>query len=119
VFSRKSRREETPLPEIPPPFDVPASVASGLGETGARPGPQPFSVIRPRCGLEPDAPTDEIVVCARDEEQFRLRPLPELPDSPPASIGIGENARISGRVEGVTIGGVPSNRIMIDLKLKF
>lgn len=104
---------------MPPVYEVPAAVASGLDVSGAKPGPRPFSVLRPRCGLEPDAPTDEIIVCAPDEEQFRLRPIPELPDAPPASIAIGDNAQISGRVEGAMIGGVPSNRVMIDLKLKF
>lgn len=78
-----------------------------------------MSVIRPRCGADADAVSDEIVVCAPDEEQFRLRPLPDLPESTPGSVAIGDNAVIAGRVEGVMIGGVPSNRVMIDLKLKF
>ncbi|PEQ12958.1 hypothetical protein B2G71_08975 [Novosphingobium sp. PC22D] len=104
------------MPDLPPAIAVPEAVARDFAIDGEARPPAPFSVTRSRC-TAPQA--GEIVVCAPDEERFRLRELPALAESTPGSVEIGDDLSVAGRVESVMIGGVPSNRVMIDLKLKF
>ncbi|WP_156842231.1 hypothetical protein [Novosphingobium aquimarinum] len=108
------------MPDVPPAMDVPASVASDFESPAGEVDSVPFSILRPRCDLGAETAGDEIVVCAQDEEQFRLRPLPELAEPTPGSVAIGDGTEVGGRVEGAAIGpGVISNRIMVDLRFKF
>jgi hypothetical protein len=108
------------MPDVPPAMDVPASVASHFDSSGAPGDTVPFSIIRSRCDLGAEAAGDEIVVCAQDEERFRLRPLPELAEPTPGFVAIGDGSEVGGRVESAAIGpGLTSNRIMIDLRFKF
>lgn len=74
-------------------------------------------VVKPRC---PSSSPGEIVVCAPDQEEFRLRPLPQTYESTPtdAVIGLGENASAGVAAEAASVGGWTSNRIMVRLKLK-
>ncbi|WP_343525549.1 5'-nucleotidase [Sphingomonas sp.] len=76
----------------------------------------------------PEAPTrcpvgetgDDVVVCARSAEEDRLRPVPDyskplsLPKARTEIPGVGT---LSGEVEQAGVGGFPSNRAMIRLKI--
>lgn len=65
---------------------------------------------------------DEIVVCARRslKEPFRLEPLPDIYEKQPlrAETMIGP-VGAGVLVEGTTVGGFTSNRVMVRLKLPF
>ncbi len=78
---------------------------------------------RPRVSAPcPVIATDDVVVCARSNEPFRLRPLPDRPerDGPPrAAIRLG-NTSLAAEVEQATLAGdVPSRRAMLRLRLPF
>lgn len=65
---------------------------------------------------------DEIVVCGHSEqERYRLRT--RLPDEPPllpkAEVAIGGTGVLSVENEAASVGGIPVNRMMVRLKLKF
>lgn len=76
-----------------------------------------------RCGKP--GPDGEIVVCAKSQEEFRLRPVPEryvvdTPALPKAETSIlGGKAKIAGEVEQGDVGGFPTNRAMVRLKVPF
>ena len=76
------------------------------------------SAVKPRC---PRASANEIVVCAPDQEAFRVRPLPQTYEGfqPDAEIGVGQNATVGATAEAAGVGGWQSNRIMVRFKLKF
>jgi hypothetical protein len=64
---------------------------------------------------------DEIVVCGQSEqERYRLRTrLPdELPLLPKAEVAIGDT-KLAVENEAASVGGIPANRMMVRLKLKF
>lgn len=65
---------------------------------------------------------DEVVVCGRREGQspYRIGPQPPAPPTLPNAefkISDGIEAKLSG--EQGEIGGIPTNRAMISLKIKF
>lgn len=65
---------------------------------------------------------DEIVVCGRRDGQspYRIKPLPPTPPSlPDAEFKISEKATAKLSAEQGEIGGIPTNRAMISLKIKF
>lgn len=71
----------------------------------------------------PDAPGGEVVVCGRrDQEEFRLRPLPDRYEEPGvvprAAVKLGPG-QLAAETEQVDIGGVPSKRLMLRFKLPF
>jgi hypothetical protein len=65
----------------------------------------------------------EVVVCAnrKGESPYRLKQPVETRKEglPKAEAQIAEGVTLSGETEGVDVGGFPSNRAMIRLKLKF
>lgn len=73
------------------------------------------------CPAEAGEP-GEVVVCGRpDQERFRLKPLGDRaePAIPRAEFNLLENVKAAAEVEQVDVGGLPSNRIMLRLKLPF
>jgi len=108
------------MPDLPPPsieLTQPATARFDLAEIATPASGRDFHAIKPRCG----APrTGEIVVCAPDPEKQRLRPLPALPgQQPPGEIALSDSVNLGAHVESTMIGGAPSNRVMVDVKLKF
>lgn len=69
--------------------------------------------------------TDDILVCAPGQEQFRLKKLPDryvadAPLLPRAETSIlGGKAKIAADAEQGDVGGIPTNRAMIRLKVPF
>lgn len=64
----------------------------------------------------------DVVVCGRpDQEQFRLRPLPDRtePAVPRAETRVFGNVKAAADVEQAGVDGFPSNRIMLRLKFPF
>lgn len=66
---------------------------------------------------------DDVVVCGRlDPNHYRLKPLPagfeRNAGVPKAELSLG-NSKVSATTEQVMIGGVPSNRMMVSIKLPF
>jgi hypothetical protein len=64
---------------------------------------------------------DEVVVCAGRDDRYRLRPVDgdQYADAP-----IRAETKFAGGVLGITggqtnVGGFPSNRIMLNFKIKF
>lgn len=77
-----------------------------------------FRAPRP---CRPPAPGEDIVVCARTGDEFRLKPLPPKTSEaalPKAEVGVG-SAKVSAETEQGSVGGFPSNRAMIRLKMPF
>ncbi len=84
--------------------------------------PKPKSVLPREC---PKAqPGDaSIVVCARGQEEFRLRAVPERYSSDPqalpkAALKIGDNT-VAAETEQGDVGGFTSNRVMLRLRRPF
>jgi hypothetical protein len=84
----------------------------------------PFLPAAPRPRSDKPCPVgvdpSEIVVCARDPEIFRLRPLPGDPPReglPRAAVRVGD-ATLAAEAEQATLaGGAQSQRLMFRLKL--
>jgi hypothetical protein len=78
---------------------------------------------RPKAKCGPPGKGDEIVVCAEDQERFRLRPLPDTYERQPATGGpeadLGGGVTLKQDLEQVDIGGTQSKRIMVRAKIKF
>jgi hypothetical protein len=75
----------------------------------------------------PDCPVNDngdIVVCARkDNDQFRVKALPERYSRDPqrikAETHLNANTTLSAETEAASVGGFVSNRLMARLKFKF
>ena len=70
------------------------------------------------------ADPDEVVVCANrnGESPYRLKqpdPPPRKNALPEAQVKIAEGVSAGAETESVDVGGFPSNRAMIRLKIKF
>ena len=67
-------------------------------------------------------PSDEIVVCGRrDPDKFRAKPLPPDYQEGPlrAETSLGGNVKGSVDVEQADVGGFPSNRAKVTIKVPF
>jgi hypothetical protein len=65
---------------------------------------------------------DVVVVCGRRDGQnpYRIGPQPSLPPAlPDAEFRISENVKAKLGAEQGDVGGIPTNRAMITLKLRF
>lgn len=73
------------------------------------------------CRTSPDRP-EEIVVCARrdNENRYRIGPQTEVSaDLPKAAIKLGDSAALTAEAEQGELGGRPTNRALLKLKIKF
>ncbi len=64
----------------------------------------------------------EIVVCATDQSEFRYKrefDSDPPPDIPGARISVGKGKTLSAEIEQAGVGGFPSNRIMMRLRIGF
>ena len=77
--------------------------------------PQPCESQRPADG--------EVIVCAPAADgssPYRInQPPPAPPQVPKAEMQLGEGTSASAETEQVDVGGFPSNRLMVRLKIKF
>ena len=66
---------------------------------------------------------DEIVVCARRDEgssPYRInQPSPGKSDIPTAELQLADGVSAAAETENVDVGGFPSNRLMVRIKIKF
>lgn len=106
-----------PLPDVPPVISLPLmrdefDPVDPASLLATKP------LTRPRCSA---AVAGEIVVCASDPARYRLSDLPDLSVDglPQAQFGLSEGVSAAIRTEYSSIGGTPSNRVMVDLKFKF
>lgn len=100
-----------------------ATLLLGAQAVSGPPAPPPEKPRQARpCPAEPVG-NGEVVVCGSvDQEHLRLRPLPDVaggPAVPRAEATLAGDLRASADVEQADVGGVPSNRIMLRLKLPF
>ena len=67
------------------------------------------------------ADDDDIVICGRSEQPYRLKPLAPRYDEatvPKAAVHV-LGATGAAEAEAASVGGIPSNRAMVRLKLPF
>jgi hypothetical protein len=88
------------------------------GPPDAAPRPR---IARPCPPETPETPSGDVVVCGRrDQEEFRLRPLPDRYEAaeglPRAATKLGPGT-ISAETEQVDVGGFPSRRAMVRFKM--
>ena len=85
--------------------------------------PQTIDLTIPQPCEAQGSTNDEIVVCGRrgdDGGPYRIDQTPPRPsDSPKAEMQIAEGIKVAGETENVAVGGFPSNRLMLRLKIKF
>ena len=86
--------------------------------------PERVDLTLPQPCAEQRTAADEVVVCAnRDgESPYRLKEPAapeEKPTLPKAEVQIAEGVIAGVGTEGADVGGFPSNRIMLKLKVKF
>lgn len=65
---------------------------------------------------------EEVVVCAKrgGKKPDRVSDAPQAKDGlPKAELGISPGVKLSGETEAADVGGFPSNRAMVRLKVKF
>ena len=74
-----------------------------------------------RCSRQADE-GGEVVVCGRRDGQspYRIGPQPSTPPAlPDAQFNISDGVKVGVQAEQGGIGGIPTNRAMISLKIKF
>ena len=74
-----------------------------------------------RCAATADAASDEIVVCATRSDKYRINPLPPAgqPGLPKAERNLGNGTVVNVHTEQAEVGGQPSKRAMVTLKIGF
>lgn len=84
------------------------------------PVPPTGQIVTDPCAPGPDK--DAIVICGtRDKDsRYRIGPLPPTPPTlPDATYRLGKNTNLSAEAEQGEVGGIPTNRAMVKLKIKF
>lgn len=101
-----------PMPDVPPVIALPYLAAEFDRAESAQPERQP------RCAV---GQAGEIVICAADPKRNRLAALPDSPAEglPKAELRLGKNTTIDLYAETARISGVPSNRMMVGVKIGF
>ena len=84
----------------------------------------PLVTVAPARNCPPaTADETEVVVCGRrDDDGFRLKPLPERfarEDLPKVEVALSGGASVAAEAEAGNVGGIPTNRAMMRFKLKF
>lgn len=70
-------------------------------------------------------PDGEVIVCGRiDPDQYRVRPIPDRwtrggPVLPTAAVNVPGLGTVSAEAEQGSVGGIPTNRGMLRLKIPF
>lgn len=81
-----------------------------------------IDVTIPRSCEAKKTATDEILVCAKrtDRSPYRItQPPPRQSRVPKAELQLADGVSASADIDGYDVGGFPSNRIMVRLKIKF
>lgn len=115
------------MPAVDLPADPPVAMEQSQAETfdlASLPRDSKtldLRAVKPRC---PVSTGKEIVVCAPDPEENRLRPLPDTyvveEGMPRAQLGLGDGVTLDVHVDAAVMpDGTVSNRIMIGTKIKF
>ena len=87
---------------------------------GQPPPPRLVIDLLPKACTKPSEANGEVVVCGRREEPYRIGPIgPAPPAIPEAKIGLGEKATLAAEAQQGELGGIPTNRAMVSLKIKF
>ena len=84
--------------------------------------PERIDLTIPQSCRPDAASSDEVVVCANrnGESPYRLQEPPAKPKGvPKAEMSVAEGVSVAGETEQSDVGGVPSNRAMLRLKVKF
>jgi hypothetical protein len=86
--------------------------------------PEKIDLTIPRpCEAQNSNDDDEIVVCGRRREGFspyRInQPTPRQSEPPKAELQLADGVRAAAETENADVGGFPSNRVMVRLKIKF
>ena len=91
-------------------------LASQAGPPDLLPATSPKLSARRECRT--DQTGDEIVVCGRSDEEFRLRPLPDRYErsAARAEFDLG-GAKLAPQVQQGSVGGIPTNRVMLRLRI--
>ena len=88
---------------------------------GSAPAEQIVPATAPRC--EARASNDEIVVCARRPDgsnHYRIKQAPAAdPGASKAEVQIARGVSAAAETEQADVGGFPSNRLLVRLKIKF
>ena len=78
---------------------------------------------KPRDPCDPGrADTDEVVVCGRRDSQspYRIGPQPDLPPAlPNAEFRLLDSVGLKLHADQGEVGGIPTNRGMVSIKIKF
>lgn len=98
-------------------IDEPAAIAP---PAALQPAAPPHNYLKPPPACDKGSP-DEVVVCGAQDERYRLHPVEagKYADAP-----IRAETGVAGGVLGVTasrvmLAGTPSNRVMLNFKIKF
>jgi len=93
-----------------------------LQATGSVPSDKMDPAVPQHCQPQSSA-SDEIVVCARrgdGSSPYRIKQLPPPASAiPKAQAQLAPGVSASVETEGQDVGGFPSNRVMVRLKIKF
>jgi hypothetical protein len=85
--------------------------------------PEKIDLTLPRPCETQKSNNDEIVVCARRGDGFspyRInQPLPSQSETPKAELQLADGVKAAAETESADVGGFPSNRVMVRLKIKF
>lgn len=96
----------------------PTSATSTQSVEGAE--PPRLSTSPARCSPPAKSQSDEIVVCAKRSEGYRIGPVePPAPALPTAKLQISDNIAAKIDLEQEVISGFPSNRAMVSIKIRF
>lgn len=99
-----------------------AALLATLQTTAGPPAPVPERLRTARqCSSEP-AENGDVVVCARSDQEYRLKRLAEIPAGsavPRARATLAGDVEGAADVEQGSVGGFSSNRIMLRLTMPF
>ena len=78
--------------------------------------------VKGTCNL-PSSSDADVVVCGRrgsNPDRYRIKPLADLPTQwTKAEFNLSDRVSAAAETENVDVGGRPSNRVMLRLKIKF
>ena len=99
-----------------------AALLATLQAAAGPPAPVPERLRTARQCPNDAAGNGDVVVCARTEQEYRLKPLadnPAVSAVPRARATLAGNVEAAADVEQASVGGFSSNRIMLRLTMPF